>query len=269
MVKYNWNYDAYRKQDIYKGEEKIDDWAEYDKNTGDMYKKAGELTKGTLLFPEGISPKRAQALVESLIGDPSKNTTTSLLDKAGRVMYYGAMGDKEGLKKELPAPGEEADWLFSLSGLKGRTFTKTPEINYEFLDKLKEEEKKQYTQNKFIKEQVDQIFSESKDKKEALLTASSMLDELVKNGDITKDNKERILGIQEKRDFIKGKPRFYGELLYASSNDSKVTILDYETKSMDDKKFSDLMFDLRLNNIISKDVLFKVQSNRYAREKKK
>jgi hypothetical protein len=38
---------------------------------------------------------------------------------------------------------------------------------------------------------------------------------------------------------------------------------------MDDKKFSDLMFDLRLNNIISKDVLFKVQSNRYAREKKK
>jgi len=102
-----------------------------------------------------------------------------------------------------------------------------------------------------------------------LLTSSSMLDELIKNGDITNDDKNRILRIQQKRDFIKDKPRFYGDLLYASSNDSKVTILDYETKSMDDKKFSDLMFDLRLNNIISKDVLFKVQSNRYAREKKK
>ena len=268
MVKYNWNYDAYRKQDIYKGEEKIEDWAEYDKNTGDMYKKAGELTKG-LFGSEGVSPKRAQALVESLIGNPEKNTTTALLDKAGRIMYYGAINDKDGLSKELPAPGEEADWLFKLSGLKGRLFTKTPEIDYEFVDKLKKEERKQYTQNKFIKEQVDEIFANSKDKNEALLTSSNMLDELVKSGDITNDNKNRILKIQQKRDFIKGKPRFYGDLLYASTNDSKVTILDYETESLDDKKFNDIMFDLRLNNIISKDVLFKVQSNRYARTKKK
>jgi hypothetical protein len=96
-----------------------------------------------------------------------------------------------------------------------------------------------------------------------------MLDELVKNGDITNDDKSRILRIQQKRDFIKGKPRFYGDLLYSSSNDSKVTILDYETESLDDKKFNDILYDLRLNNIISKDVLFKVQSNRYARTKKK
>ena len=269
MIKYNWNYDAYRKQDIYRGEEKIEDWAEYDKNTGDMYKKAGELTKGTLLFPEGISPKRAQALVESLIGNPEKNTTTALLDKAGRIMYYGALNDKEGLKKELPAPGEEADWLFKLSGLKHRLFTKTPEIDFEFVDKLKQEEKKQYTKNKFIREQVDQIFANSKDNKEAMIASSSMLDELIKNGEITSDNKNRILKIQQKRDFIKGKPRFYGDLLYANSNDSKVTIIDYETESLDDKKFNDILYDLRLNNIISKDVLFKVQSNRYAREKKK
>jgi hypothetical protein len=268
MVKYNWNYDAYRKQDIYKNEEKIEDWAEYDKNTGDMYKKAGELTKG-LFGSEGVSPKRAQALVESLIGNPEKNTTTALLDKAGRIMYYGAMGDNEGLSKELPAPGEEADWLFKLSGLKGRLFTKTPEIDFEFVDKLKQEEKKQYTQNKFIKEQVDEIFANSKDKNEALLTSSNMLDELVKNGDITNDNKNRILKIQQKRDFIKGKPRFYGDLLYANSTDSKVTILDYETESLDDKKFNDILFDLRLNNIISKEVLFKVQANRYAKAKKK
>jgi hypothetical protein len=268
MIKYNWNYDAFRKQYVVKNEEKIENWAEYDKNTGDIYKKAGKLTEG-ILGTEGISPKRAEALVESLIGDPSKNTTTALLDKSGRVMYYGVTGNSEGLKKELPAPGEEADWLFKLSGLKGRIFTKTPEIDYEFIDKLKKEERKQYTQNKFIKEQVDEIFAESKDKNEALLTSSNMLDELIKNGDLKPDSKKRILDIQQKRDFIKGKPRFYGDLLYSSSNDSKVTILDYETESMDDKKFSDLMFDLRLNNIISKDVLFKVQSNRYAREKKK
>jgi hypothetical protein len=268
MIKYNWNYDAFRKQYVVKNEEKIENWAEYDKNTGDIYKKAGKLTEG-ILGTEGISPKRAEALVESLIGDPSKNTTTALLDKSGRVMYYGVTGNSEGLKKELPAPGEGADWLFKLSGLKGRIFTKTPEIDYEFVDKLKKEERKQYTQNKFIKEQVDEIFAESKDKNEALLTSSNMLDELIKNGDLKPDSKKRILDIQQKRDFIKGKPRFYGDLLYSSSNDSKVTILDYETESMDDKKFSDLMFDLRLNNIISKDVLFKVQSNRYAREKKK
>jgi hypothetical protein len=269
VAKYSFNYDAYRKQYTYKNEEKIEDWAEYDKNTGDMYKKAGELTKDSFFFPEGISPIRAQAFVESLIGNPEKNTTTALLDKAGRIMYYGAINDKDGLSKELPAPGEEADWLFKLSGLKGRLFTKTPEIDFEFIDKLKKEERKQYTQNKFIKEQVDEIFAKSKDKNEALLTSSNMLDELIKNGDLKPDSKKRILDIQDKRDFIKGKPRFYGDLLYSSSNDSKVTILDYETESMDDKKFSDLMFDLRLNNIISKDVLFKVQSNRYAREKKK
>jgi hypothetical protein len=269
VVKYGGNYDAYRKQYVYKNEEKIEDWAEYDKKTGDMYKKAGELTKDSFLLPEGISPKRAQALVESLVGDPEKNTTTALLDKAGRIMYYGANGDSEGLKKELPASGEEANWIFELTGLKHMLFTKTPEIDFEFVEKLKKEERKQYTQNKFIKEQVDQIFTNSKDNKEARIAASNMLDELIKNGDLKPDAKKRILDIQDKRDFIKGKPRFYGDLLYASSNDSKVTILDYETQSLDDKKFNDIMFDLRLNNIISKDVLFKVQSNRYAKTKKK
>lgn len=270
MVKYNWNYDAYRKQDIYKNEEKVEDWAEYDKNTGDIYKKAAELTKGTFPFgEEGISPKRAQAFVESLIGNPEKNTTTAFLDKAGRIMYYGAMGDNEGLKKELPAEGEGSDWLFKLSGLKGRLFTKTPEIDFEFVEKLKEAEKKQYTQNKFIKEQVDEIFSKIKDKDEATLLASSMLDELVKSGDITNDNKKRILNIQKKRDFIKGKPRFYGDLLYANSNDMRVMILDYETESMSEKEFDNLIYDLRNNNIIGKEVVLKVRNNRYAREKKK
>jgi hypothetical protein len=268
MVKYGWNYDAYRKEKVYKNEEKVENWAEYDKSTGDIYKKAGELTKGIFGW-EGISPKRAEAAVQSLIGNPEKNTTTALIDKAGRVLYYGVMNDKVGLNNELPAPGEEADWLFKISGLKGRVFTKTPEINFELVEKLKEEEKKRFTQNKFIREQVDEIFTNEKNRDEALKQASEMLDELIKNGDLKPDAKQRILDIQDKRDFIKGKPRFYGDLLYAQSNDTKSTILDYETENMDDKKFNDILFDLRSNNLISKEVLFKVQSNRYARAKKK
>lgn len=268
MIKYNWNYDAYRKQYIVKNEEKLKDWAEYDKNTADIYKKAGKVTEG-MFGTEGISPKRAQALVESLVGDPSKNTTTAFLDKAGRVLFYGAMGDKKGLEKELPTPGEEADWLFALSGLKGRTFTKTPEIDFEVMKDYKEAEKKEFTKNQMIKAEVDEIYEKTPNKAEADKLVLQLLDDNVQNGLIDNKDKERIFNIQNKREFIKNKPRYYGTLLYMKSNDVKSSILFEETKNMSNEEYNKIAYDLYSNKIVSEEVINMTQAKRNAAKKQK
>ena len=263
IIKYSLNKDAYRKTEVVRNEEKIEDWAEYDKKTPEMYKKIGEYSRD-ILGGEGISPKRSEAVVSSLIGDPSKNTTTALLDKSGRVLYYSVMGDKEGLKSELPAPGEEADWLFKLSGLKGRTFTKTPEIDFDAMKEYKDAEKKEFTKNQVIKTEVDEIYENSSNSKEAEQLVLELLNDNVKNGLIDKEDKKRIINIQDKREFIKGKPRYYGTLLYMKSNDVKSSILYDQTKSLNTDDYNKIARDLYRNKIISDEVLTIVRRKRNA-----
>jgi hypothetical protein len=266
IVKYSLNKDAYKKSEIVRNEERIEDWAEYDKKTPKIYKKIGEYSRD-LTGTEGVSPKRAEALIASLIGDPSKNTTTALLDKSGRVMYYGAMGDKEGLKSELPAPGEEADWLFKLSGLKGRIFTKTPDIDFEAMKEYKDAEKKEYTKNQIIKTEVDEIYENEPNKKEAEKLVVELLNDNVNNGIIDRDDKKRILNVQNKREFIKDKPRYYGTLLYMKSNDIKASVLYDQTQKLDDDKYKEVARELYKNKIISEEVLNIVRRKRNATKK--
>lgn len=266
IVKYSLNKDAYKKSEIVRNEERIEDWAEYDKKTPKLYKKLGEYSRD-ITGTEGVSPKRAEALIASLIGDPSKNTTTALLDKSGRVMYYGAMGDKEGLKSELPTPGEEADWLFKLSGLKGRIFTKTPDIDFEAMKEYKDAEKKEYTKNQIIKTEVDEIYENEPNKKEAEKLVVELLNDNVNNGIIDRDDKKRILNVQNKREFIKDKPRYYGTLLYMKSNDVKASVLYDQTQKLDDDKYKEVARELYKNKIISEEVLNIVRRKRNATKK--
>lgn len=267
LIKYSLNKDAYRKTEIVRNEENIEDWAEYDKKTPEMYKKLGEYSKG-IIGEEGISPKRAEAVLGSLIGDPSKNTTTALLDKSGRVLYYGAMGDKEGMKSELPTPGEEGDWLFKLSGLKGRIFTKTPEIDFEAMKEYKDAEKREFTKNQIIKTEVDEIYANTPNKKEADELVLELLNENVENGLIDKDDKKRIMNVQNKKEFIKGKPRYYGTLLYMKSNEVKASVLHEETKNLSLEKYNEIARDLFKNKIVSKEALDMVRRKRNAEQKK-
>lgn len=265
IIKYGLNKDAYRKTEVVKNEDKIEDWAEYDKKTPEMYKKIGEYSRG-IIGKEGLSPKRSEAFIGSLIGDPSKNTTTALLDKSGRVLYYSVMGDKEGLKSELPTPGEEADWLFKLSGLKGRTFTKTPDIDFEALEKYKDLEKKEFTKNQVIRNEVEEIYKISKDPKEARELIVKYLDDKIVNVQIDFDDKKRILNIQDKKEFIKNKPRYYGTLLYMKSNDVKTLILDDETQNLNEEDYQNISRDLYTNKIISDEVIKMVRKKRNARK---
>lgn len=263
IIKYALNKDAYRKTEVVRNEDRIEDWAEYDKKTPELYKKLGEYSRD-LTGTEGISPKRAEAVMSSLIGDPSKNTTTALLDKAGRLLYYGVNNDKEGFKRELPAPGEEPDWLFKLSGLKGRTFTKTPDIDFEAMKEYKDAERKEYTKNQVIKTEVDEIYENSSNSKEAKELVIELLDDNIKNGIIDKEDKKRIINIQDKREFIKGKPRYYGTLLYMKSNDVKASILYDQTEKLDTEKYNEIARDLYKNKIISDEVLKIVRRKRNA-----
>jgi len=265
IIKYALNKDAYRKTEVVKNEEKIEDWAEYDKKTPEMYKKLGEYSRD-IFGGEGLSPKRSEAFVGSLIGDPGKNTTTALLDKSGRVLYHSVMRDKEGLKSELPAPGEEIDWLFKLSGLKGRVFTKTPDIDFEALEKYKDLEKKEFTKNQVIRNEVEEIYKISKDPKEARELIVKYLDDKIVNVQIDFDDKKRILNIQDKKEFIKNKPRYYGTLLYMKSNDVKTLILDDETQNLNEEDYQNISRDLYTNKIISDEVIKMVRKKRNARK---
>ena len=266
VIKYSFNYDAFRNQQVVKNAEKIEDWAEGvdDENVGKLYKRLGESTRG-LFGKEGASPKRAEAFVESMIGDPARNTTTAILDKGGRSIFYLATGDTKALEQEFG--GDLGDNMLKLSGLKGRLFTKTPKLDNAFMDTLDEQRRELFTKRLLIRSDIEQIYNEAGSPKEAKKLAEDRLNELVRNGDIDLKYKKTVINAQEKRASVEGKPAWYKSLLYSENNDEKVQILEHYAKGLSTEEWKEVGSFLLKNKIVSPDVTREFARKRSKNEK--
>jgi hypothetical protein len=253
-VKYSMNKDVFRNQDVVKNAEKIEDWAEGidDENVSKLYKQLGKSTKD-LLGGEGISPKRAQAFSQSLIGDPSRNTTTAVLDKFGKSLFYIINGDQKGLDEEF-GDRTVADNIFKLTGLKGRLFSKTPKMDSSFMEGLDEQRRELFTKRLLIRSEIEDIYNTADSKQEATKLVNERLNELVKNKDITPQYKKKIIASESKKDILKDKPSWYKSLLYSESNDEKVQILKHYTEGMSNDEYKKAAMFLLQNKIISPEV---------------
>lgn len=252
-IKYSLNKDVFRNEDIVKNAEKIEDWAEGvdDEKVSKLYKNLGESTRG-LIGEEGISPKRAQAFMQSLIGDPSRNTTTAIIDKAGKAIFYLATDNKEGLNEEFT--GNVADDIFKMTGLKGRLFTSTPKMDNTFMENLDEQRRELFTKRLLIRAEIEDIYETAPSLQEAKKLSNERLNELVKNKDITPQYKKRILAAEEKQSLLKDKPSWYKSLLYSESNDEKIQILKHYTKGMSDDEYKKAAMFLLQNKIVTPEV---------------
>ena len=257
VVKYGLNKDIFRNQEVVRNAEKIEDWAEGvdDENVAKIYKKLGASTKGVyipFIGTEGFSPKRTEAFVESLIGDPSRNTTTAILDKGGRSMFYLATGDIKAIEEEFA--GDLGDNMLKLSGLKGRLFTKTPKLDNAFMDMLNEQEKELYTKRLLIRTDIEQIYDDASSPQQAKKMANERLNDLVKNGDIDVKYKKIVLDAQDKRSAVEGKPAWYKLLLYSTNNDQKVQILEHYAKYLSSDQWKEAGSYLLKKGIVSPEV---------------
>jgi hypothetical protein len=254
VVKYSLNKDVFRNQEVVRNAEKIEDWAEGvdDENVSKFYKKLGESTRGLLFMEEGISPKRAQALVQSLIGDPARNTTTAVLDKAGKSIFYLATGNMKEIENEFG--GDFGDNMLKISGLKGRLFTKTPKLDAAFMDTLDEQRRESFTKRLLIRSEIEDIYENAGSPQEARKLADERLSELVKNGDIDPKYKKRVILAQEKQSVLEGKPSWYKSLLYSESNDEKVQILEHYAKDLSKEQWNEVGLFLLKNKIITPEV---------------
>jgi hypothetical protein len=258
IIKYSMNKDVYRNQEVVKNAEKIEDWAEGvdDENLSKIYKQLGKSTKGVyipFIGTEGISPKRAEAFVESLIGDPSRNTTTAVLDKAGKSIFYLVNNDKKGLDEEW-GDRTVGDNIFKITGLKGRLFSKTPKMDMSFMEGLDEQRRELFTKRLLIRSEIEDIYNTADSKQEANKLVNERLNELVKNKDITPQYKKKIIASESKKDVLKDKPSWYKSLLYSESNDEKVQILKHYTKDMSNDEYKKAAMFLLQNKIISPEV---------------
>ena len=253
-VKYSLNKDVYRNQDVVKNAEKIEDWAEGidDENVSEIYKKLGKSSEG-LLGKEGLSPKRSQAFTQSLIGDPSRNTTTAVLDKATKSLFYAVNNDKKGMDEEW---GDHTvlDNIFTTSGLKGRLFTKTPKLDNSFMETLDEQRKELFTKHLLIRSEAEQLFDNAPSKKEAAKLLNKLLTEKVKNKDISPEYKKTIITGITKKDILKDKPAWYKSLLYSQGNDEKIQILKHYAMDMSKGESQKLIQFLLKNKIASPQV---------------
>jgi hypothetical protein len=258
IIKYSMNKDVFRNQEVVKNAEKIEDWAEGvdDENLSKIYKQLGKSTKGVyipFIGTEGISPKRAQAFSQSLIGDPSRNTTTAVLDKFGKSLFYVINGDEKGLDEEF-GDRTVADNIFKLTGLKGRLFSKTPKMDSSFMEGLDEQRRELFTKRLLIRSEIEDIYNTADSKQEATKLVNERLNELVKNKDITPQYKKKIIASESKKDILKDKPSWYKSLLYSESNDEKVQILKHYTKDMSNDEYKKAAMFLLQNKIISPEV---------------
>jgi len=254
VIKYSFNKDAFRNQEVVKNAEKIEDWAEGidDENVSKLYKQLGKSTKD-LLGGEGISPKRAQAFSQSLIGDPSRNTTTAVLDKAGKSIFYLINGNEKGLNEEF-GDRTVADNIFKLTGLKGRLFTKTPKVDALFMEQLNEQQRELFTKRLLIRSEIEDIYNTAGSKQEADKLVNEKLNELVKSKDITPQYKKRIKSYESKKDILKDKPSWYKSLFFSDSNDEKIQVLKRYTKDMSEDEYKKAILFLLKNDIIAPEV---------------
>jgi hypothetical protein len=253
VVKYSLNKDVFRNQEVVRNAEKLEDWAEGldDKNVSKLYKNLGESTRG-LLGEEGVSPKRAQALVQSLIGDPARNTTTAVLDKAGKSIFYLATGNMKEIENEFS--GDFGDNMLKISGLKGRLFTKTPKLDAAFMDTLDEQRKEDFTKRFLIRAEISEIYENAESPQEAKKLANQRLDELVKNGDIKSSYKKRLIDDQAKIKAVEGKPSWYKTLINAANNEERVQTLERYAIDLSNEKWNEVGSFLLKNKIVSPEV---------------
>jgi hypothetical protein len=190
--------------------------------------------------------------VQSLIGDPARNTTTAVLDKAGKSIFYLATGNMKEIENEFG--GDFGDNMLKISGLKGRLFTKTPKLDAAFMDTLDEQRRELFTKRLLIRSEIESIYENADSPQEARKLADERLSELVKNGDIDPKYKKRVILAQEKQSLLEGKPSWYKSLLYSESNDEKVQILEHYAKDLSKEKWNEVGSFLLKNKIITPEV---------------
>jgi len=257
--KYYENRDAFRKEPIVQNEELIADWAEGrgDKNVGEMWKNLGEITKGKIgkFGPDGmqgLSPVRTQAAIQAIIGDPSRNPTTGVLDAGTRAMFYSITGDKEAMNREFSSDiGEE---LMKRTGLESRMFAKPSSVDYEYQKQLKGDRLTKYTKTYNIKADVNNIYNGVENPKDADKQVMNYLLPLIKDGEITKEYAKKIIQSKAQLQVAKKIFPWADDLIFAQDDDERINMINHYTQNLSDKKFAESLVFLKGYKIISQDV---------------
>ena len=257
--KYYENRDAFRKEPVVQNEELIADWAEGrgDKNVGDMWKNLGEITKGKIgkFGPDGmqgLSPVRTQAAIQAIIGDPSRNPTTGVLDAGTKAMFYAITGDKEAMNREFSSDiGEE---LMKRTGLESRMFAKPSSVDYEYQKQLEGKRLTKFTKRYNIKADINNIYNSVENPKDADKEVVNYLLPLIKDGEITKDYAKKIMNSKTKIQVAKTLAPWADDLIFAQDTDEQIDLINYYTKESSDKKFAETLVILKGYGIINKDV---------------
>lgn len=257
--KYYENRDAFRKEPVVQNEELIADWAEGrgDKNVGEMWKNLGEITKGKIgkFGPDGmqgLSPVRTQAAIQAIIGDPSRNPTTGVLDAGTKAMFYGITGDKEAMNREFSS--DIVDELMKRTGLESRMFAKPSSVDYEYQKQLEGKRLTKFTKTYNIKADINNIYNSVENPKDADKEVVNYLLPLIKDGEITKDYAKKIMNSKTKIQVAKTLAPWADDLIFAQDTDEQIDLINYYTKDSSDKKFAETLVILKGYEIINKDV---------------
>ena len=257
--KYYENRDAFRKEPVVQNEELIADWAEGrgDKNVGEMWKNLGEITKGKIgkFGPEGmqgLSPVRTQAAIQAIIGDPSRNPTTGVLDAGTKAMFYAITGDKEAMNREFSS--DIVDELMKRTGLESRMFARPSSVDYEYQKQLEGKRLTKFTKTYNIKADINNIYNSVENPKDADKEVVNYLLPLIKDGEITKDYAKKIMNSKTKIQVAKTLAPWADDLIFAQDTDEQIDLINYYTKDSSDKKFAETLVILKGYGIINKDV---------------
>jgi hypothetical protein len=261
--KYAENYDAFRKQNIVKDEEKILDYAET-KGATELYKKIGKASKD-LGFKEGVSPKRLQEAVRSFTGDPTKNTWASLFDMGSKGSVALATGDTKELDEMFT--GNPISDAFKNLGFEAKLFTKPIDYDASFAEELKEDEKEEYTKNYVIRGDVNEIRNNSNDLRSAVKSIYEYLKPKVESKEIDAEYANRVIKNQVKLFGLKDAPEFYDDIAYAKDNDIKAKMLNYYLSDMSNEEAGKVMRDMISRGLLSEEAFLKTINLRASKNK--
>jgi ribosomal protein L29/predicted secreted Zn-dependent protease len=261
--KYAENYDAFRKQNIVKDEEKILDYAET-KGATELYKKIGKASKD-LGFKEGVSPKRLQEAVRSFTGDPTKNTWASLFDMGSKGSVALATGDTKELDEMFT--GNPISDAFKNLGFEAKLFTKPIDYDASFAEELKEDEKEEYTKNYVIRGDVNEIRNNSNDLRSAVKSIYEYLKPKVESKEIDAEYANRVIKNQAKLFGLKDAPEFYDDVAYAKDNDIKAKMLNYYLSDMSNQEAGKVIRDMISRGLLSEEAFLKTINLRASKNK--
>jgi hypothetical protein len=201
---------------------------------------------------QGLSPVRTQAAIQAIIGDPSRNPTTGVLDAGTKAMFYAITGDKEAMNREFSSDiGEE---LMKRTGLESRMFARPSSVDYEYQKQLEGKRLTKFTKTYNIKADINNIYNSVENPKDADKEVVNYLLPLIKDGEITKDYAKKIMNSKTKIQVAKTLAPWADDLIFAQDTDEQIDLINYYTKDSSDKKFAETLVILKGYEIINKDV---------------